>query len=111
MVWISLYYFTFEIADIKITISEPDPAKLQKAKRRNKIIGYLSIGFLCLNILITLVEISISSDYKAQDLYNWPLFILRMIKITLDVGIHIYFLHLFIYIMKIKHANAKEENN
>ena len=105
MVWISLYYFTFEIADIKITISEPDPAKLKKAKRMNRIIGNLSMGFLCIYILTTLVEISISEDINLV-LYSWHILVMKTIKVILDVAIHILFLYLFNFIMKIKLTNA-----
>lgn len=69
------------------------------------------MGILCIFIIIQLVELSIAGDKINDNLNSWPIFIMKSIKISLDMSIHILFLHLFIYIMKMKHANAKEENN
>jgi hypothetical protein len=110
LVWFSLYYFTFEISDIKITISEEDPAKLSKAKRRNKIIGYISMGFLVVYLFHQMIEIMVSTQDDINiTLNNRRIFVMKTIKVTLDMCIHFMFLHLLVFIMKMKNGNARRE--
>lgn len=107
LIWISLYYFTFEILDIKLQLTEVDPIKMKSSKRRNIIIKYIFIGYLWLYLILKLADIVFLESLINPKLEDYAHIAIKSIKLILDIIVHIIFLKLFIFIVRLKLDNLE----
>ena len=110
LIWISLYYFTFELLIIKSTLEAQSSKELNQIKRKIIVFKVVTFSILILNaiLLSVLMMQSIPNFFYLGETLSVTIDSINTgVKITIDFIMYWQFIILFMYFIKIR----KERSN